>query len=281
MAFIASIMTKVFDVLFLPFGWSTFWGITFWSVVMGIVFLKLYGMVTNQPAIKDVKRRMSAAVLEVRLFQHDIGVLLKAQGKLFGAVFGYTWQAGRSIVVLLPAAFLVISQFVIRFDQRALEPNSGTELMVQLSGDSPGSAHDIRVTSDGSGVEVLGDRFPGDEDLQYIWKIKARRGGIHNLVVTAGEETHQIPVYVGAKNEPDKLYHRMTQNNFWDDFLYPSGPRFAPSSHFEVVEIKYDTVDSMAGFVGRWAGMPAALWYFCIVSLIAGFALKDKLGVEL
>ncbi|MAE69946.1 MAG: hypothetical protein CME06_05705 [Gemmatimonadetes bacterium] len=278
MALVANLMTPLFDLLFLPFGWSVLTGITVWSVVMGVVFLKAYALATNQLAIKDVKRRMSAAVLEVRLFQQDIAVLLRAQGKLFGAVGGYTWQAGRSIVLLLPVALLLIAQFVIRWDVLPLTPNTTTEVSVRMGEDAP-RASQAPSLSTSSGLEVTGDPFRVAR-TEFVYKIKTRRGGAHELTLTHGDEAITMPIYVGASDAPKRLYHRMTKNNFEDDFLYPGGPRFDAESHFDVVEVEYPHVESVLG-VGNWGGLPAALWYFCIVSLISGFALKNKMGVEL
>lgn len=271
------VITKIFDLLFLPFGWSALVGIAVWSAVLGAVFVKAYGLVTNQAAIKAVKRRMGAAVLEVRLFQQDITVLLRAQRRLFAAVGGYGWQAGRSIVILLPIAFLLMFQFSIRHDTLPLAPNSIAEVTVELSEDAPRAAAAPELTTEG--VEVMGDPFRVGK-TEHVFKVKTRLGGERALVFEHEGEKQAIPIYVGNADKPGKLYRRTTKNNFADDLETPGGPRFDGASHFQSIEIDYPRIDSVFG-LGHWFGLPAACWFFFVISLIAGFALKDKLGVEI
>jgi predicted RNA-binding protein YlqC (UPF0109 family) len=268
-------MTAIFDVLFLPFGWSVVAGITFWSIVLGAVFLKLYGMVTNQDALKDVKRRMSAAVLEVRLFQQDIGVLLSAQGRLFRAVGRYTYQAGISIVVLLPVAVLVMTQFAVRKGIEPLPPNRKVDVTVQLSPDAPPGPP---PALQGDGVELLGE--PIRVGSEVVYKIKPRVAGEHEIALTYGEESVKVPIYVGEGDFPGRLYGRTSKANLAEDVEYPGGPRLPEESQFELIEVDYPEVESILG-VGAWFGLPAAIWYFGIISMIAGLLMKDKLGVEL
>ncbi len=276
MAVVARVMTAIFDVLFVPFGWSAVAGITFWSVVLGAVFLKLYGMVTNQDALKDVKRRMSAAVLAVRLFQQDIGVLLQSQGRLFAAVGGYTFQAGRSIVALLPVAILVMTQFAVRADVKPLPPNQKVDIKVKLSADAPpGPA----PTLQGEGIELLGEPIRVGTDVTY--KIKPGMSGKREFTLSYAGQEEKIPLYVGEGEDfPKRIYHQTTKSSFAAELEYPGGPRFPENSYFDLVEVEYPHVESIFG-VGAWFGLPAAIWYFGIVSMIAGFLLKDKLGVEL
>ncbi len=278
MGIVANLTTKIFDLLFLPFGWSAVAGITVWSIIMGIVFLKLYALATNQSEIKDVKRRMSASVLEVRLFQQDIAVLLRAQGKLFKAVGGYTWQAGRSIVLLLPVALLVLAQFAVRKDVLPLRPNSTVEVTVRMTEDAPQAGRAPQLAPS-AGLELVGDPFRVGK-TEFLYKLKTRLGGAHELIVRHGDDQETVPIYVGESEVPKRLYHRASKNDFWEDALYPGGPRFSSASPFELVEIDYPHVESLMK-VGAWGGVPAAVWYFCIVSIVAGLALKNKLGVEL
>ena len=279
MSIVAGVMTKVFDILFLPFGWSALAGITVLSVLAGILFLKLYALSTNQSALKDVKRRIGAAILEVRLFQHDLGVLLKAQGKLFRAVFDYTFQASRAIVLLLPPAVLIMTQFVVRLGFEPVEPSSVVEVKAQLSADATAEEQKMVLVAEGSGVEVLGIPFPGDEDLQSVWKVRANRRGIWDLRLQSGDQSLTVPIAVGEAGS--KLYNKISKHNFEEDLFWPGGPRIPDDHVVEYVEVDYELTEHVAGIFGNWFGLPAAVWYFGIVSLIAGLALKDKLGVEL
>ena len=278
MAMIAKGTTVLFDLLFLPFGWSPFVGITVYSVLCGALFLKLYALSTNQDALKDVNRRIGAPILEVRLFQQDLSVLLAAQKKLFAGVFGYMWQAMRAIFLLLPPAVLIMTQFVVRMGMEPVRPAEVVEVTVQLSEDAPPEAWDVQLVSEGA-VEVLGDRFPGDEDLQYIWKVKASRKGTWPLTVVAGAD--RVEASLAVSEAGDKLYNRVAKGGFFEDMLWPGGPRIDGASAVESVEIGYGWIETVGWVFGNWFGLFAVIWYFGIVSLVAGLALKDKMGVEL
>ena len=53
------------------------------SAVAGAILVLLWGKVSNQEAIRRIKKRMHGAVLEAIVFRHDTGVSLHAQVKLF------------------------------------------------------------------------------------------------------------------------------------------------------------------------------------------------------
>ena len=106
-----SIFVNIFNFILIPVSnFSDEVKILYISILSGIIFLLIYGKVSNQKGIKETKRKIMAKVIEVALFRHSIKVCLNAQGALFKQGFKYLSFALIPLLILMVPCILIMAQ---------------------------------------------------------------------------------------------------------------------------------------------------------------------------
>src|ERR1051326_432955 len=84
-------------------------GLSVISALVGIGMLWVFQKTSNQQRLKDVKRKVSASLLELRVFRDEPVVTWRAQKSLFGANLRYMGLALQpALVMAVPVALLLI-----------------------------------------------------------------------------------------------------------------------------------------------------------------------------
>ncbi|GAG02027.1 unnamed protein product, partial [marine sediment metagenome] len=84
------LLNKVWRALLEPVaGFSPFVALLLISLVTGVVMLWIFGAVSNQKAIKRVKDKIKAHLLEILLFNDSLKMVFRAQGCVVGYTFKY------------------------------------------------------------------------------------------------------------------------------------------------------------------------------------------------
>ncbi len=136
MKLINDLLRPVFDLLQSPFvGLPAFVGILVWSIPIGIFALWVFGKTSNQERIADVKRRIHAGLFEIRLFNDDLGAIMRAQGEILRHVLHYQALALKPMIFILPPLVLVMVQLHQFYGFRGLRPGEEVLLTVQLAPD--------------------------------------------------------------------------------------------------------------------------------------------------
>jgi hypothetical protein len=91
------------------------------SAVTGIVMLVLYKYTSPQKAIRKVKDRVHARILEMRLFKDNFGTMIKAMGGMFAANFMYFGCNLLPLILLVLLVIPVCAQLNMRFGYRSLD----------------------------------------------------------------------------------------------------------------------------------------------------------------
>src|SRR5258707_7961067 len=100
---INAIIDSVLSIFIAAFGWAPpLVGLTILSAAVGVGMLWVFRKTSNQQRMKAVKRKVYAALLELRVYADEPGVTWRAQKSLFGANFRYMGLA------LKPALWMVI-----------------------------------------------------------------------------------------------------------------------------------------------------------------------------
>ena len=78
------------------------------SAAMGLLFLLVFRLTSNQAAIGRLRKRMAAHLLEFRLFQHSLGIQWSALSRMLLANVIYLRYAGRPLLLMLVPLSLVL-----------------------------------------------------------------------------------------------------------------------------------------------------------------------------
>ena len=266
------VLTPVFDVICWPFrALAPIWALGVISLASGIFLVWLFGKTSDQGRIRHIRNRIRGNLIGVRLFQHDIGVVLSLQGKIFGDTFRFMGLALVPMLIMIVPVTLVMTQLNLRFAVRPLE--AGEPVLVKALVRDAASLDQPIVLEVPDGVTVDTPPVRIRSTREIAWRLHVDRPGDHRLVVHVGDETLEKRLVGGTRWGP--VVQRRTGRGMVDTLLYPGEPPIAAGHSLEAVEINYPPLDLRLLGVGvDW------LIAFLVLSMVFGFAFKGVLGVE-
>ena len=267
------LLTPLFDLVCWPFlAFAPIWAMTAISLVTGVAMVWIFGKLSDQTTIKSIRETIRGNLIAVRLFQSDIGVMLRLQRRIFGDTFRYMRYALVPMVVLLVPVVLIMTQLNLRFAARPLEPGEPALVKAYVR-DAAVLEGDVSLeVGDGIVVETRGVRIPATREV--VWRVRADEGGVHPLVVRLGNETLETRIIAG--DGWGAVPQRRTGRGMLDTMLYPGEPPISRTHVVEAVEIAYPPLElGVFGWNVNW------LVAFFVLSMGFGFAFKDALGVEI
>jgi hypothetical protein len=243
------------------------------SAMTGLAMLWVVGRTSNQAGIADAKRGIHAALFEIRLFNDNLGAVLRAVGRVL-------WQNGRYLgYSLVPLAWvavplmLVVAQLQAFYGYEGLTVGAPVLLTTRLRDARAASASGAMSLKapDGIRVETGAVVLPGASEV--IWRIVPTAPGDYALTARVGGSEVDKTVHVAdgpARRSPVRV------SSLLDQLLYPSEPPVpedAPVSH---IALPYpERGVAVLGWRVHWMILYVAL------SMITAFAFARRLGVTL
>ena len=81
-----TLVNQLFDLIFFPFrSLNPMVGLTVVSFLTGILMVLVFRTTSNQAGIKQVKERIKAHLLAIRLFQDQLDVVLRTHARILGS----------------------------------------------------------------------------------------------------------------------------------------------------------------------------------------------------
>ena len=266
-------LTPLFDLLCGPFrALPPIWAMAVISLLSGVAMVWVFGKVSDQATIKLLREQIRGNLIGVRLFQSDIGVVLRLQRQIFGDTFRYMKLALVPMVVLLVPVLLIMTQLNLRFAVRPLAPGEPAVVKAHVR-DVSALDQPVRLeTSGGVAVETPGVRIPSAAEV--AWRVRANAAGTHRIVVHVGGES--VEAHLVAGGAWGAVPQQRTGRGAFDTLLYPGEQPIARTDNVEAVVIGYPELDlRVFGMTVNW------LVAFFVLSMGFGFAFKGALGVEL
>lgn len=268
-----SIFVNIFNFILIPVSnFSDEVKILYISILSGIIFLLIYGKVSNQKGIKETKRKIMAKVIEVALFRHSIKVCLNAQGALFKQGFKYLSFALIPLLILMVPCILIMAQINFHFQNRGLLEKE--DAIIEISLDDPDDLTEYELKASSG---TLSPALRVDDELKIIWKYKNNNGtnlkDNVNLELTLDDLSLNIPLSIDGKKPSLLTYSR----DFFEGLLFPS--KFKVSKDFKEIKsisIKYPNANqTYLGVTINW------LWVFLIVSILSGLIASKVFKIEI
>lgn len=241
------------------------------SVIVGYLMVILFGYTSDQKAIKHAKDQLKAHLLAVRLFQDQIGVVVRSYGGIVRGTGRYLVLAFRPLLfVIIPLTLLMI-QIDRYLGSKPL--STSQNFLIKVHADNATHLNDLALELP-AGLQVTAPPVHAVADNEVIWRVAAENAGKYDLGVRSGDQTYAKKIVVGAGLE--RLSSIRLRGNFWERMLYSAEPALPGSSPIDRIEVKYPARDvSFAGIASNW------IVAFFILSLAAGFIFKSALGIEI
>jgi hypothetical protein len=240
------------------------------SVITGLVMLVIFRYTSNQQAVKLAKERLQAQLLAVRLFQDQLPVVLRSYGRILRGTFRYLRVAGGPFLLAIVPMTLLIIQLDHWFGMEPFHPEQTFLVKAQFAPNAPLDEATLHLpdglTADAPAVHIA-------RESQVVWRVAPAKYGAYQLNLDVSGQTFSKTVVVGS-NMP-RLSWLRTQS-FWEGLLSSAEPRFPKGSPVESIAVIYPARDiAFLGWQWNW------IILFFILSMIAGFAFKSILGVEI
>jgi uncharacterized membrane protein (DUF106 family) len=247
-------------------------GIIFISLITGTVMLFLFKLTSNQEAMKQVKTKISAYFLEMRLYKEDVSTVMGSQRRILLANMNYMKLALVPAVVMIVPVILIMVQLNLRYAQGGLEPGTTAMIKVTLEDGVDTASEGIELES-GLGLEKASPAVRIASLGEIDWKIRLTEAGVHDLTLSSGSGSFTVPVFGTRKLVP--IFSTFKKGSFLESIFSPGAPRIPDSMGIKSVEIMYPSMAFGWGVIElSW------LWSFLMISMAFGVILKLILKVE-
>lgn len=266
-------LTKLFTLLLKPFeGGQALGGLIFISVLTGGVMLFLFRLTSNQQAMKEVKTRISAYFLELRLYGHDISNVLASQGKILRSNMSDMKLSLLPAVVLIIPVILVMVQLNLRYASEQLRPGETALVKVKMAEGHDMMRNKLDLECE-PGVEKAspGVRIPSLGEVCY--KVKLTEPGVHKITLGSGASRMEMPIYGSDRLIP--VYSIAKRGSIGEAIFNPGSPSVPADGPIESVEVVYQPME-----FGYFGVKISWLWTFLIISFAFGLCLKFLFKVE-
>lgn len=270
-----SIFGKIFDVLFFPFHSLSPWaGMTFISLLTGLFMLLVFRVASDQEGIREVKNKIKAHLLELRLYKDSLSLSLKSQGSILRYNLRYISYSAKPMLIMIIPLILIIVHLNIWFGYQSLTPGDQTLLKVKLKeGWNPLDLDLLIKSSPAFKIETPSLRI--EEGREINWRFRVKNRGVHNMILVLNGRKLNKKIAV-AQNPLSKISPIKIRKNFMAELLHPGETPLPSDSPLKSIEIIYPSKNmNLFGWSVHWI-----IVYFAL-SVIFGFALKGILKVEI
>lgn len=266
---------RVFDVLLLPFGRMTPWaGLVFIALLTSFFMLFVYRHTSNQPGIRRTKDRIKAHLLELRLYNDNMAVSLRAQGRILVQNLRYVAYNLKPLLVMIVPIVLILSQLNLRYGSAPLAAGEEAVVKAELADGFDPVETELLVEPAGA-VAVDTPPVRISDEGEVSWRLKAKEAGPASLRFTGGGLAFDKDVAVGGPPLA-KVSSRRVGRSILDQALYPGEAPLPRGGPVKTVEILYPARRlAVFGVNVNW------LVAYFILSMIFGFGLKGVFKVEI
>jgi hypothetical protein len=241
------------------------------SLVIGLAMVVVIRYTTDQKAIRRAKDRLKAHMLEVRLFQDQLPVVLRAYVRILWGTVRYLQLSGKSLALVIIPLVLLVAQLDRSLGYLPLRPQQ--PFLVKARGIAPGAFGEVRLQLPG-GVTESAPAVHMEDEHEIVWRLTAEQWGTYDLNLVAGGQSllKQVVVAEGlARVSPTRF-----RDHFWERWLTSGEAALPEGSPAESIEVLYPPRNIP---LGSWELNWIVLFF--VASMVAGFFFKTILRIEI
>jgi hypothetical protein len=268
------ILNEIYGILFSPFrGSDPIWLMLWVSVLTALMVLLVYKYFSSQEAIKEVKDRVKAHILEIRLFQDDPVLMGRALRAVLLENLKYLGLNLKPFLIVFLPIFLMLIQMETRFGCRPLLPNESALVRTFWRSTHPGNKGPGPTLIAGDGLSLESPPVRLEKGREIDWRIRVDSMDRTGFVLESNDAPVPLRVVVSEKIVP--VSPRNVQKGAVELLWNPAGQPLPRGGDLLAVEIDYPRRDfQLFGCKVHW------VWPFLVVSLLAGYLLKGVFHVQ-
>jgi len=251
------------------------------SFLTAILMLFIFRFTSNQEGIRQVKNKIKAHLLELRLYKDSLSLSFKAQGNILRYNLRYISYSAKPLLVMIIPLILILIQLNLWFGYEALAPGQEAILKVKLEeGQNPLDANLALEPS--SGFEIQTPALRIEEEMEISWRLQAREKGVLDLTLIVNGQ--RIIKKVAVDQRPlSKISPLKVRRSFINELINPGESPFPGDLPIKTIEVNYPARDmNLFGWNIPWLlGIPPWLIAYFALSIILGFVFKGIFKVEI
>lgn len=206
------------------------------ALASALLVLAVMRWTSNQAALAAVKRRIHAALLEMRLYNDDLRALVRAQGEVLRHNLSYVGLSLVPLVITAVPLTFAIAQLQAWYGYAGLAP--GVPLVVTAA--VAGPLGEALPRLEGTGVEVVGQARYFPTLGEVTWQVMPRTPGATALrLVTPDGAVVEKSVVVAAGEVTARRSRVRERASLLGQLLYPSEPPLDAGSGIAAVRLPY------------------------------------------
>ena len=240
------------------------------SIVIGLLMVLVFAWTSDQKAIHVAKDHLKAHLLAVRLFQDQLPVVLRSYGRIVlgtGRYLRLTFKPVLYAIIPLTALIVFMDLYL---GWMPLKP--GQTFLVKVHAASADGLDSVSLQLPPE-IESTAPAVHVPADNEVIWRAAAAKQGRYEINVADEGQTVAKRVVVSEgipRVSPIRL------KGFWKRIFISGEPALPDGGHIQSVEVVYPARNIyFLGMEWNW------IWLFFVLSLVAGFAFKSILGIEI
>ena len=272
---INTILGYLFGAIMFPFRDWPMVALILISAVVSVGILLIFKKVSNQDRIDAVKRKIQASLFEIRLFNDDLGAILRSQLDILRHNLSYLRLQLFPLLFILPVVLVIMAQLQPFFGYKGLVVDEPVLLKVEMQqeenaelllSDKPTIELDVPA-----GLELRTPAVWVPSKGQMIWQLAATAPGDYELGVQLAGESFPKTVRV-----TDRTVRRspLRATSVGDQFLYPVEAPLSKDGAIRSISVAYPE-DPEFLLMPRW------MWIFFVLTMIFAFALRKPMGVTI
>lgn len=282
MVFLNAAAAATIDALLLPFRrLPPLAGLAWLSLLSAAAMLIVFKATSRQDRLLEIKRRIHAALFEMRLFADDLPALFRAQGEILVANLGYLRLSLIPMLWMAIPLAVLLAQLQAYYGYAGLAPGQPAIVKVSLRVDAQRTQRletatgkpAIRLDApDGLRVETPALWIPGAREMD--WRIAADRPGLYVLKV--GVHDDEIRKAVRVSDAPGWRSPSRLGPGLFHRLLYPVEPPLPDGAPISAIEVVYPARHfDVLGWHLSWIAVFAGL------TMVLAIVLRRPFGVVL
>ena len=241
------------------------------SLLAGAVAMLIFRATSNPARIRSARNAIVAHVLEMRIYQDDLALVLRALG---AALVGNLRYLRLVLVPLLAIGAVMAVLFIqldARFSRAPLGPGGTAMVTATLRSGIDVMSVDTGIeVSVGTAVEGPRVRVPARREVN--WRVRSLRPGASTVTLRVDQARYRFAL---AATPGIGVVGRERSGSAMDALLHPGLPRLLESSPIERIEVRYPPARySLFGWQTTWLAV------FVFWSLVGALGLKLLLRIE-
>lgn len=253
-----SLIARLLAIVLGPFStWPPLAGLTAVSLLVGIGLLVAFKFTSNQRALADTKRQILASLFELRLFQDDPRLMLRAIAGLFRQQARYLAHAVVPLLIAGPPLALLLPHLDAYYGYTSIRPGESTVVIARLK---PGI---LPPQQPRDTAMMLLEATPGVRvDTPCVWAESLGECAWRITVDAEGdfELTIQFPTGYGRTTKRFRVTDAIVARaplrpsaSWWDEWRAPEEQPLPADSPFDAITTIYpDRKIEILGIAWHW-----------------------------